>query len=264
MSSGSVSARGGAPVKRRWRSGGQPVKLQDGARGADDSGMPRRLVPLLLVVTALLALATSAQGATFGQDIDVQCGYPGDRCDTGTPAIQAVLRAAPGEVNQVTVTRAGTDLVVHDATAPLTVAPPRAPEALPCTAVDGHTVSCPVGGQVAPDGEFTFTEFLAFLGDRDDSIAFATPIFAGAQRLTAYARIDAGAGDDVITGTTVRDFITPGRGHDAVDALGANDVVRAADGERDRIDCGAGGFNRATADRVDSVRRCQRLERVRR
>jgi Ca2+-binding RTX toxin-like protein len=61
--------------------------------------------------------------------------------------------------------------------------------------------------------------------------------------------IEAGRGADVVDGGPGRDTIAAGHGGDA---------VRAADGRRERIDCGP-GVDRVTADRGDRLRRCERV-----
>jgi Ca2+-binding RTX toxin-like protein len=223
---------------------------------------PRVAALILGGLAASVLACPTANAATVTSDVFLQCSYPGADCDTATAAIRMVFRAAPGEVNQVTVSRVGTDVVVHDASAAVTVKP-GVPEAGVCAAVDEHSVSCPVGSLVLPDGELAFTSFATYLGDRDDSIDFATGIFPGNRYLAHYAQIFGGPGDDVIRSTAAPDYITPGTGHDTVSALGGNDVVRAVDRERDRIDCGGARDNRAHADRVDVVRHCQHLTRPR-
>lgn len=223
---------------------------------------PRVAALILGVLAASFLACSSANAAIVTADVVLQCSYPGAACDTATPAIGMVFRAAAGEVNQVTVSRIGADVVVHDGSSPITVKA-GLPEAGVCAAVDEHTVSCPVGSLALPDGEFGFTIFVAYLGDRDDSIDFTTGIFPGTRYLAHYTQIFGGLGDDVIHTTAGPDYITPGRGRDTVYALGGNDVVHAVDRERDRIDCGAAPNNRAQADRIDVVRHCQHLTRTR-
>jgi hypothetical protein len=216
--------------------------------------MRHRGLPLASLILAIV-LAAPAAAATVTADIDTPCSYPGASCDTGSPSTVLTFRAAAGEANQVTVARVSDAVVVHDATAPLT---PGAgvPEAAPCVAVDEHTVSCPapVGGEVP------FVALVAQLGDEDDTFAVSGGLFPGQAHLTHYVQVKGGAGDDRIAGSSTRDFVDPGRGHDTVSALGGNDVVHAVDGQRDVVDGGA-GFNRATADRVDVVRRFATVKR---
>ena len=57
---------------------------------------------------------------------------------------------------------------------------------------------------------------------------------------------DGGPGTDTIEGTNARDFLTGGAGTDTLKAFGGEDQVSIADGERDRLFCGA-GFDTATS-----------------
>jgi hypothetical protein len=216
--------------------------------------MRSRCLPLASLVLALV-VAAPVSAATVTADVDTPCSYPGASCDTGSPSTVLTFRAAAGETNQLTVARLGDSVVVRDAAAPLT---PGAgvPEAAPCVAVDEHTVSCP-----APlAGQFPFVAFVAQLGDEDDTFAVSGALFPGQGHLAHYVQVGGGAGDDRIAGSGTRDFVNPGRGHDRVSVLGDNDVVNAVDGERDVVDGGA-GFNRATADRVDVLRRFAKVTR---
>ena len=77
-----------------------------------------------------------------------------------------------------------------------------------------------------------------------------------------------GPGDDRIYGglleynrTRGRDKIVGGPGRDSIFAGGADDEVRAVDGERDRVDC-AGGHDVAYVDRGDVVSECERVHTV--
>lgn len=108
--------------------------------------------------------------------------------------------------------------------------------------------------------------------------------------------LNGGAGDDDLTGDMGSDRLFGGRGHDLVlggargdeldgglgndrlvggaglDVLGGgagNDRIKAREdpsaGEgtrKDRVDCGSGRRDRATVDRRDRVRRCERVTRV--
>jgi hypothetical protein len=232
---------------------------------ADRDGMSLRWGSLLVSVLATIGVGglgcVAADAATVRFSTFDQCGYPGDDCDTATPAVGVIFRAAPGEVNTVTVSRAGTDVIVRDATATVTVGAGDQ-DIGSCVSVDEHAVSCPAGARELPDGELTFTIFQAFLGDLDDSIAFTTGIFFGTRHISHYAQLFGGPGDDQIAGTQAADFITPGLGRDRVSAFGENDVIHAVDHERDRIDCGAGRNNRVQADRIDVLRHCQHVTRT--
>jgi hemolysin type calcium-binding protein len=112
---------------------------------------------------------------------------------------------------------------------------------------------------------------------------------AGDDRVFGYASADClygGPGDDFIIGNSTgdliyggpgddriyggepefnprrgRDTIIGGPGRDRIHAGAANDVVRAADGERDRVDCG-GGKDLAFVDPEDAVDECERVRVV--
>ena len=80
--------------------------------------------------------------------------------------------------------------------------------------------------------------------------------------------ISGGPGDDRIVGgppefnpSRGRDTIIGGPGRDRIQAGGADDVVRTADGERDRVDCG-GGHDIAYVDPRDAVVGCERVHVV--
>jgi hypothetical protein len=69
------------------------------------------------------------------------------------------------------------------------------------------------------------------------------------------------AGDDVEHGDAGDDTITGGSGHDVMSGGPGNDRIKARDGRRDRITCGAGN-DTVTADRSDSVaRNCEHVSR---
>jgi hypothetical protein len=52
-------------------------------------------------------------------------------------------------------------------------------------------------------------------------------------------------------------------GNDTINGAG-NDTIGARNGKRETVDCGAGKRDRATADRRDKVRGCEKVERARR
>jgi Ca2+-binding RTX toxin-like protein len=66
--------------------------------------------------------------------------------------------------------------------------------------------------------------------------------------------LEGGPGNDILTGGPDKDKLTGGRG---------NDVINAADHEKDVIDCGKGRRDRATVDKIDRVRGCEQLKRKR-
>jgi hypothetical protein len=82
--------------------------------------------------------------------------------------------------------------------------------------------------------------------------------------------ISGGPGDDRILGGLPefdphrgRDTISGGPGRDTIFAGAADDVVRAADGERDRVDCGGGRHDVAFVDAPDDVSGCETVHVVR-
>ena len=85
----------------------------------------------------------------------------------------------------------------------------------------------------------------------------------GADRLTgglAGDVIAGGAGPDLLDGGAGGDLLNGGSGTDRFDAGSGNDRVMARDGRRETIRCGT-GRDRATVDRGDRVRGCERVER---
>jgi hypothetical protein len=85
----------------------------------------------------------------------------------------------------------------------------------------------------------------------------------GADRLQgtrAGDRVLGLGGADTLSGRRGADCLRGGRGRDALFGGAGRDTIRAADGTRDRVDCGR-GRDLAIADPDDSVRRCERLER---
>jgi CSLREA domain-containing protein len=79
---------------------------------------------------------------------------------------------------------------------------------------------------------------------------------AGNDKLNGLAGddcLDGGSGNDVLTGGSGKDKLTGGTG---------SDVINAADHEKDSIDCGK-GRDRATVDRIDRVRHCEKVKRKR-
>lgn len=65
-----------------------------------------------------------------------------------------------------------------------------------------------------------------------------------------------GAGDDRLDGGPGNDVIDGGPGGDTIDGGPGSDTIRAADGERDVIDCGS-GHDHATVDAVDKTIGCE-------
>jgi Ca2+-binding RTX toxin-like protein len=68
-------------------------------------------------------------------------------------------------------------------------------------------------------------------------------------------------GDDRLSGGAGDDRLAGGRGTDTLLGGAGNDVLSARDGHRDTVDCGTGRRDRATVDRHDRVRGCERVSR---
>jgi len=67
-------------------------------------------------------------------------------------------------------------------------------------------------------------------------------------------RLKGGAGEDQLFGGNGDDRLKGGKGEDRLHGGKGDDVIRAADGEPDRVSCGAGRNDRAFADEFDTVK----------
>jgi RTX calcium-binding nonapeptide repeat (4 copies) len=144
------------------------------------------------VVLALLALAFTAAPASAAV-IEIEdhfCGCDGSSGETDTRGI--VVRAAPGEVNDISVSRVPRGIVISDGGAPLT----------------GRCRVARSGGRFCR-GEFDGVD--VFLGDGDDRLVHST----------AGGTIEGGPGDDDIRVTNAIYLLTGGPGADRMDASGA-------------------------------------------
>jgi hypothetical protein len=72
--------------------------------------------------------------------------------------------------------------------------------------------------------------------------------------------VSGGAGDDMLAGDGGRDVLNGGGGRNSYSGGPGGDRIRAANGVREVVDCGAGG-DRATVDRRDRVRGCENVKR---
>ena len=68
-------------------------------------------------------------------------------------------------------------------------------------------------------------------------------------------------GADVLSGSAGNDSLVGGRGKNSYSGGAGNDTVNAANGVRERVNCGAGKKDRVTADRKDRLRGCERVRR---
>lgn len=74
-------------------------------------------------------------------------------------------------------------------------------------------------------------------------------------------RLYGGPGKDLLDGGPGNDLLVGGKGRDVFKGGPGNDRIRAADGTRERIDCGRGGKDHARVDRRDRVRGCEHVSR---
>ena len=73
-------------------------------------------------------------------------------------------------------------------------------------------------------------------------------------------RVSGGAGNDRLSGGAGNDTLSGGGGRNRYSAGPGRDVVNARNGRRELVDCGP-GRDRATLDRTDRPRRCERTRR---
>ena len=73
-------------------------------------------------------------------------------------------------------------------------------------------------------------------------------------------RLSGESGNDTLAGGSGNDTLTGGRGRNGYAAGSGNDTVNARNRQRERVDCGP-GRDKATVDRSDRVRRCERVRR---
>ena len=90
-----------------------------------------------------------------------------------------------------------------------------------------------------------------FGGDGNDTLTGA----AGADRLVG------GSGNDKLSGGTDADRLVGGGGKNQYAGGDGNDRIDAVNGNRETIDCGPGIRDRATVDKQDKVKRCERVRR---
>jgi Ca2+-binding RTX toxin-like protein len=71
------------------------------------------------------------------------------------------------------------------------------------------------------------------------------------------------SGNDTLSGSTGNDRLSGGSGKNKYSGGPGNDTINARNRKTERIDCGT-GRDRATVDRKDKVKRCERVSRSRR
>jgi Ca2+-binding RTX toxin-like protein len=153
-----------------------------------------------------------------------------DMC--GTKAT-LTMTAAPGEVNVISPgPPAQGALTIHDAGAPLSVAP----GASNCSNLDPNTVRCTL--ILIPTGGDLRMSMVANLGDGDDSVGDTTDPGAdlsvdggpGNDRLSGGGALKGGSGDDTLTGGYLdggpgNDVLTSTSGGGNLDGGDGNDVI---------------------------------------
>ena len=76
-------------------------------------------------------------------------------------------------------------------------------------------------------------------------------------------RLNGGAGNDKLYGAggAGNDALVGGKGKNSYSGGAGNDTISAANGVKEKINCGAGKKDRATADRKDKLRGCEKVRR---
>jgi RTX calcium-binding nonapeptide repeat (4 copies) len=156
---------------------------------------------------------------------------------SGPDPTKAFFDAAPGEVNQLTVTYDSPsrgEATVHDPGAALQAV-------APCEALDEHTVRCPP--QPVPEGfpGYARVAFEVRLGDGNDSLTTQT----GKDYPFDPVVADGGTGDDVLTGGDGSDRLDGGSGADRIIGGPGGDFMSDGDrtGESPQPDVVDGGPN---------------------
>jgi uncharacterized delta-60 repeat protein len=70
-----------------------------------------------------------------------------------------------------------------------------------------------------------------------------------------------GKGNDILNGGRGKDKLNGGKGKDRYRGGSGNDSINAKDGVREKVDCGKGKKDRATVDRKDKVKGCEKVKR---
>ena len=163
---------------------------------------------LVTILFATLLAALAAAPAALAADVSAQ-----------DPARWVRVKANDGEVNRLTLSRAGNVVTVTDAGADVTAG-------AGCEQVEPRQVRCTIA-----DGE---PRVDASLGDGDDEAAAlgALPV-----------KLNGDAGNDTLTGGDAEDRFDGGEG---------NDTIHARDGIRESVACG-GGQDVGEADVEDDV-----------
>ena len=75
--------------------------------------------------------------------------------------------------------------------------------------------------------------------------------------------LDGGAGKDTLDGGAGNDKLTGGKDVNTITGGAGDDVVKAKNGKKDTIDCGAGKKDSADVDKADKVKGCEKVKRAR-
>jgi Ca2+-binding RTX toxin-like protein len=139
----------------------------------------------------------------------------GALASTANTRIQRVwYTAAPGEVNNLTITLTGADYSLSDPGATITATPA-------CTAF-GSTVTCAGAG---------IRGITVSMGDGADSVVNATATRSTLSGGDGNDSLEGGTGDDTLRGNQGVDTHTGGPGNDLIDARGdRGDIVSCGDG----------------------------------
>jgi Ca2+-binding RTX toxin-like protein len=75
--------------------------------------------------------------------------------------------------------------------------------------------------------------------------------------------ISGGKGNDTLSGGAGNDRITAGPGRNTVSGGAGNDTINVRNHKRDIVNCGPGKKDRVIADKIDKLRGCERVRRLR-
>ena len=82
-------------------------------------------------------------------------------------------------------------------------------------------------------------------------------------RIAAISSRGPAGGDDALSGGRGNDRLNGGRGRNTYSGGAGNDTISAANRKRETVNCGSGRRGRASVDRNDRVRGCERVSRRR-
>lgn len=196
----------------------------------------RRPIALLAAACACAAPG-SAAAATAGTEVQVSQGKGCSVVPESCVVVRLVYTAAAGEQNSLQLSRAGSSVLVRDATAPLAARSG-------CEQQDPNTVRCS-----PPSGPSTGIILVrGSLGDMSDSLENASDV---------ASTFEGGSGDDTLLGGRSSDDFGGGAGRDRMEGRDGFDTLRdGAGGKGVEPDVMDGG------DDADTVRYTTRRSRV--